>query len=85
MQGSQGTRRPGRAGGEMRRAPNGYRIVQWADGFYHVYFGSECLAEVLTRASALQIANAHKVVQLSREIVSQHDQLSAAPPGGQET
>ena len=40
----------------MKRAPNGYRIIRWSDGFYHVYFGGECLDGVLTRKEALQIA-----------------------------
>lgn len=44
----------------MKRAPNGYRIIQWADGFYHVYFGGECLVETLKHSHALQVAKDHK-------------------------
>jgi len=45
---------------KRQRAPNGYRIIQWADGFYQVYCGGECLAEVLTREGAVMVAIAHK-------------------------
>lgn len=39
-----------------RRAPRGYRIVRWLDGSYHVYRGSGCIDEVLTRREALEVA-----------------------------
>lgn len=42
-----------------RRAPKGYRIQQWADGFYHVYrgaAGTECIGEYLRRGEAIQAA-----------------------------
>lgn len=48
------------------RAPCGYRIVQWADGFYHVYLGGECLCEVLTRKAAVRYAYSHRAAQQKR-------------------
>jgi hypothetical protein len=42
-----------------KRAPNGYRVIRWADGFYHVYPGGECLDEVLSRDEAYTIALRH--------------------------
>ncbi len=39
-----------------KRAPKGYRVRQWADGFYHAYRGGECLLETLSRREALQTA-----------------------------
>lgn len=38
------------------RAPKGYRIKLWADGFYHVYRGGECLDEVMSHTEAVRIA-----------------------------
>jgi|SRR5579859_1299321 len=37
-----------------KRAPKGYRVRQWADGFYHAYRGGECLLETLSKREALQ-------------------------------
>lgn len=39
----------------VSRAPRGYRIVLWADGFYHVYFGGECIDEVLSRWAGIAV------------------------------
>lgn len=39
-----------------KRAPKGYRIEQWLDGFYHVYYGGSCLDEVLSKSQAIEIA-----------------------------
>jgi hypothetical protein len=48
-----------------KRAPNGYRIFQWADGMYHVYEWSSagvghCIAETATRLKAIEAARKDK-------------------------
>ena len=46
---------------KLKRAPKGYRIIRWADGFYHVYVkGGRCLDEVLNHDEAINIAREHK-------------------------
>jgi hypothetical protein len=47
----------------VSRAPRGYRIVLWADGFYHVYFGGECIDEVLSRWAGIAVCKKHKAAQ----------------------
>ena len=46
------------------KAPNGYRIEEWIDGTFHVYWCSGnikwCIDETLNRKDALKVAKAHK-------------------------
>ena len=51
--------------GEIKRlrAPRGYRVRQWADGFFHVYYGEECILETLSRHAAYSAAYLHRAAQ----------------------
>ncbi len=52
-----GGRRPKRSDMQRKRAPNGYRIQRWADGFYHLYGpAGGCIDEFLTRSQAIDAA-----------------------------
>ena len=50
-----------------KRAPNGYRILQYADGFYHVYRieskGLNCIGDELSKQAAIDIANNDKAIR----------------------
>lgn len=46
-----------------KRAPRGYRIVLWADGFYHVYYGGVCIDETLSRFAGIFSAKQHAAQQ----------------------
>jgi len=43
--------------GKRKRCPNGYRIVRWADGFFHLY-GPDggCIDEFVSHSEALRVA-----------------------------
>lgn len=47
-----------------QRAPKGYRIHRWADGFYHVYViqgkTQSILDEVLSHKEAIELCRKHK-------------------------
>lgn len=45
---------------KRQRAPRGYHIEQWADGFYHVYAGGGCILETLSHSEAIRTAKEHK-------------------------
>ena len=40
-----------------KRAPRGYRIVQWADGMFHLYKDGACLDEYARRRDAIVYAD----------------------------
>ena len=50
---------------QHKRAPNGYRIEQWTDGFYHVYRDGFCIDEVLSKQHAIRLAWEDKIKQTS--------------------
>lgn len=55
---------------QHKRAPNGYAIERWVDGFYHVYWRhdscKDCLTEVLSKREAIKIAWEHRAQQLAK-------------------